>query len=190
MLSQRPSRRSRTEPFFVGFAGRIGAGKTSAAKHLSSKYGFQYTRYSQVLEEWLSPSKRDRDRLQELGWDIMAGGRQVELNSRLIAGLDRSRNTAIDGLRHPSDFDSLSSAFGVSFDMIFLEARAECRFERMRARFPTRAAFEAAESQPVEAYIDSLKPLASVTISNDDSLVRLYQRLDEWIAAGGAGDYK
>ena len=190
MASQRPSRHSQTEPIFVGFAGRLGAGKTSAARYLSSKYGFQYTRYSQILQEWLSPGVSDRNRLQKLGWDIMAGGRQVELNSRLMAGLDRSQSAAIDGLRHPIDFDSLSSNFGASFRMIFLEARQEGRFERLRSRFPTLAAFQAAESQPVEAHIDSLRPLAGETISNDESLESLYQQLDAWIAARGMGDHK
>jgi dephospho-CoA kinase len=139
----------------------MGAGKTSAAKYLASKHAFQYTRYSQVLQEWLSPGVSDRDRLQKIGWDVMAGGRQVELNSRLIAGLDRSRSAAIDGLRHRIDFDSLSSTFGASFRMIFLEARPEVRFERLRSRFPTYVAFQAADSHPVEANIDDLKPLVS-----------------------------
>src|SRR6266852_6152329 len=100
------SPRLRTERLFVGFAGRMGAGKTSAARYLESKYGFQYTRYSQVLQEWLGDAVSDQNHLQKLGWDVMAGGQQRELNSRLIAGLDRSRSAAIDGLRHRIDFDS------------------------------------------------------------------------------------
>jgi len=120
----------------------------------------------------------------------MAGGLQVELNLRLIAGLDRSRSAAIDGLRHPTDFDSLSSTFGGSFRMVFLEALEEVRFERLRSRFPTRDAFQAAEAQPVEACIDSLEPLGSVTIMNDGSLSSLCQRLDAWLAAEGVRDPK
>jgi dephospho-CoA kinase len=120
----------------------------------------------------------------------MAGGRQVELNSRLIDGLDRTRSAAIDGLRHPVDFDSLSSAFGSCFRMVFLEAPQECRFERLRSQFATYRDFQTAEAQPVEAHIDSLRPLASVTILNDGSLDSLRQRLDAWLAAGGLGDHK
>ena len=120
----------------------------------------------------------------------MGGGLQAELNSRLIAGLDRSRSAAIDGLRHPIDFDSLSSTLGPSFRLVFVEARQKSRFERLRSRFPTCAAFQAAESQPVEAHIDTLRPLASVAIPNDESLESLYQRLDAWIGLNGAGDQK
>lgn len=190
MASQHASPHSQTEPIFVGFAGRMGSGKSSAAKHLRSKYGFQYIRYSQILEEWRSPGVADRARLQELGWEVMDGGLQAELNSRLIARIDPSRSAAIDGLRHPIDFASLSSAFGASFRMIFVEARPETRYERLRSRFLTYAAFQTAESQPVEAHIDGLRSLASVTISSDDSMENLYQHLDGWIVACGVGDHK
>jgi len=190
MQSQPPSPRSRTEPLFVGFAGRRGAGKTSAARYLGSKFGFQYTRYSQILQGWLAADGCDRDRLQKLGWDVMAGGLQGDLNKRLLAGLDRSRSTAIDGLRHPIDFESLSSALGASFRMVFLEAPLKQRFERLQPHFSTLAEFQAADSHLVEAHIDGLKPLASVTISNDDSLKTLHERLDKWVAAYEVGDHK
>jgi len=175
---------SRTEPIFVGIAGRTGTGKTSAARYLAHKYGFQYTRYSQVLADWASVSDADRDRLQRLGWEVMAGGVQAELNARLIAGIDRAKSAVIDGLRHLVDFQSLSSIFGGSFEMIFLEARQEQRFERQKARFSDKAAFDAADSHPVEANIDDLRSRANIAILNDDSQEHLYEQLDAWIASG------
>jgi dephospho-CoA kinase len=188
MVRQRPSPHSLAEPVFVGFAGRIGAGKTSAAKYLSCEYGFQYTRYSQVLQGWLSSEVSDRDRLQQLGWEVMAGGLQAELNARVIAVIDRSKSAAIDGLRHVVDFQSLGSTFGESFEMIFLEARPEHRFERLHARFSTAAAFHAADAHPVEAHIDDLRLRASIVIPNDDSTGRLYHELDAWMATRRSGD--
>jgi hypothetical protein len=113
----------------------------------------------------------------------MAGGQQAELNARLIAGIDRSRSAAIDGVRHPIDFDSLSSSLGTSFSMIFLEANPEPRFERVRNRFESFAEFLTADSHPVESHIDSLKPLARLTISTEHSLESLYNQLDAWFAA-------
>ena len=166
----------------MGFTGRVGAGKTGAAKYLSSRYGWQYMRYSRILREWLAPDIADRERLQTFGWQIMAGERQAELNARLIAGLDRSRSAAIDGLRHPIDFDTLSETFGASFHLIFLEAGREVRFERLRSRFSTRQSFEAAESQPVEEHIDNLKARAGTIISNEQSLEALYNQLDAWVS--------
>lgn len=181
---------SHIEPIFVGITGRIGSGKTTAARYLSSKYGYQYTRYSQVLRKWVSSGTADRDQLRKVGWDIMAGGLQAELNSRLIAGLDHSRSAAIDGLRHPIDFDSLSSAFDPSFRMIFLEARPQYRYERLLSRFPDLAAIEEADSHQVESHIDNLKSRASMTIANEQSLESLYRQLDAWISSCGKGDSK
>jgi len=185
MPDRRPSRHSLTEAIVVGFTGHIGAGKTCAAKYLSSRYGFQYARYSQILREWLSPGPADRDRLRTFGWEVMAGGRQVELNARLIAKLDRSRSAVIDGLRHMVDYESLSNTFGASFRLIFLDARQDVRFERLRSRFSADEALQVADAAPVEAYIDGLKPLSNTTILNEESLESLYQRLDTWLAALG-----
>jgi dephospho-CoA kinase len=183
MIGQATLQLQCNEPIFVGFIGRIGSGKTSAAKYLMHRYGFQYKRYSQVLAEWTSTNPSDRDRLQQFGWGVMTCGLQSELNARVIAGIDHSRNAAIDGLRHAIDFESLSKAFGSSFHPIFLEARQEIRFERLRSKFSGDESLRAAESAAVEAYIDSLKPLASATIANEEGLESLYLMLDAWIGA-------
>ena len=58
----------------------------------------------QILQEWLSPCPADRDRLRVFGWEVMAGGRQVELNARLIGKLDHSRGAAIDWTAAPRRF--------------------------------------------------------------------------------------
>ena len=115
MPSRNSSGQTQPDSSCVAVAGRIGAGKTSAAKYLSSRYGFQYARYSQVLAEWLGSDPADRNRLQQFGWEIMAGGSQVELNARLLSTLDRSQAAVVDGLRHKIDFCSLKYAFEPSF---------------------------------------------------------------------------
>jgi dephospho-CoA kinase len=182
MPLQSPPRYSLIENVFVGFSGRIGAGKTSAAQYVSEKYGFQYNRYSQVLRAWLASESPGREDLQQFGWEVMAGGRQVELNARLIAGLDGSRRAAIDGLRHAIDFHCLQYALGAPFHLVFLDAAPEIRFKR-KPKFSNYDAFRTADSQPVEAHIDSLRPLAAATISNEGSLEQFYQRLDGRVSA-------
>jgi len=181
MAIARSSRRLQTDGLFVGFAGRIGAGKTTAALYLRSKYGFQYARYSQTLRTWLGADATASDRIQAVGWEVMTGGKQLELNARLIAELNLSQSATIDGLRHPIDHQSLSRAFGDSFHMIFLEAGPAVRFERKRSRFATFADFQAADRQPVEAQIDNLMPLAAATITNEASLGSLHEGLDNWV---------
>ncbi|HEY7337248.1 MAG TPA: hypothetical protein VH639_20325 [Bryobacteraceae bacterium] len=158
----------------------MGSGKTSAATYLSLRYGFQYKRYSQVLQTWCVPEE-GRKGLQQLGWGVMAGGLQAELNARLIAGLNRYQSAAIDGLRHRIDLESLSSNFGHSFGMIFIEAGDQVRFARLGNRFATLADFREADSHPVEANIDGLRPLAAAVILNERSLQEMYEQLDAWL---------
>jgi hypothetical protein len=86
------------------------------------------------------------------------------------------------------DFESLSTAFGASFCMIFLAARPENRFNRLGSRFQDFIEFQIADAHPVESLIDSMKCRASVTICNDESEERLRQKLDSWIAEFRPGD--
>src|SRR5438445_13174620 len=94
----------------IGFAGRIGAGKTSAAKYLNTKHGFQYLRYSQVLAEWMATNPEGKAELQRVGWEVMAGGMQAELNRRVIARGAPQGDAAAEGLRHIIDQESPTEA--------------------------------------------------------------------------------
>ncbi len=107
----------------------------------------------------------------------------MELNRRLIAALECSRSASIDGLRHPVDFESLSSAFNRPFHLIFIEARHETRLARLRWRFASTEAFQAAESALVESNIDTLKEFADTILVNEASLEDLYRELDVWLSS-------
>jgi dephospho-CoA kinase len=178
-LSQRP----RDERLVVGIAGRIGSGKTSASKYLSSSYGFQYLRYSQVLSEWLATEPESKIRLQEIGWEVMAGGMQTELNRRLISQVTPDSDVAVDGLRHPIDYASLRNSFLSSFHLVYIDSPQRDRWERLkgRGRYASFESFETADSHPVEQQIESLRANAAVVVSNHRSLEALYVALDEAI---------
>src|SRR5258708_40200555 len=94
------SQGSEEKRLVIGIAGRIGAGKTSAARYLNTKHGFQYLRYSQVLAEWMAANPESKAQLQSVGWEVMAGGMQAELNRRLLAQIAPGRDAAVDGPRH------------------------------------------------------------------------------------------
>src|SRR5260370_33112235 len=118
----------------IGIAGRIGAGKTSAAKYLSTKHGFQYLRYSQVLAEWMAADEESKAELQSVGWEVMAGGMQTELNRRLIAQVTPESDAAIDGLRHTIDQESLSKRFSSSFRLPYINNGAEQRCKHLSGK--------------------------------------------------------
>src|SRR5712692_7473919 len=106
----------------IGIAGRIGAGKTSAAKYLNTRHGFQYLRYSQVLAEWYGIAPENKAELQSVGREVMASGLQRELNRRLIAQIMPAGNAAIDGLRHIIDHESLCKALSASFHLVYIDS--------------------------------------------------------------------
>ena len=169
-------------PIIIGVAGRIGSGKSVVAHCLEREFGFQYLRYSLVLAEWSQADPADKSRLQEIGGDVMAGNGQRELNRLLINRIDRSRDVAVDGLRHMIDHESLLATFGSQFSMIFVDTPPQIRFERSRDRYSTFQQFLAADSHPVESNVDLLRPLASVTISGTTPVHELTSELGRLVS--------
>jgi len=74
------------ERLVIGITGRIGSGKTTVGRYLESRYGFQYLRYSGVLADWLANDPQNKAHLQKVGWEVIAGGMQAELNRRVLPG--------------------------------------------------------------------------------------------------------
>lgn len=165
-------------PVFIGLTGHTGCGKTTAAEYLASRYGFESIRYSLVLRSWQGESAVSKQRLQEVGWDLMKSGRQGELNQQLLARLKTYRSTVIDGLRHPVDFECLSQALGDTFALLFIQTDRSLRMLRTQSRFDSVLEFEASEEQCVESFIPQLLPRSSAVIVNDGSLNQFHAELD------------
>ena len=179
------SQPTQNERLVIGIGGRIGAGKTTAAQYLSSRHGFQYLRYSQVLSEW--KGRESEAHLQEIGWEVMGEGMQGELNRRLIAQIRPDGDVAVDGLRHPLDYESLQNSFGSSFHLVFIDSSQEQRWNRKKVKdtYRTLASFNAADSHPVELHIESLRGKATLVLQNNGSLQDLYRALDEAVRGFG-----
>jgi dephospho-CoA kinase len=163
----------------IGITGRIGAGKTSVGKYLESRHGFSYVRYSQVLSNWRAKDAESKAHLQVVGWEVMAGGMQAELNARLMSEISAESNCAVDGLRHSLDFDSLDSAFTSHFFLVYVNSPAEMRWPRLQRRYPTLNDFRRADSHPVEQQIEALRGRASAILDNETSMMNLYSKVDD-----------
>lgn len=167
----------------IGITGRIGSGKTTVGRYLESAHGFQYLRYSAVLADWLAKDPESRAHLQRVGWEVMAGGMQAELNRRLVEQIAPDLDVAVDGLRHPLDYQTLNDRYPSSFHLVYVESPPQLRFDRLKARgkYSDFGSFEAADSHPVEQQIDSLRQNALV-IENGSSIGALDARVDEAIS--------
>jgi len=169
-----------TDPAIViGVAGRIGSGKSTVAHLLERELGFRYFRYSLELASWFGIDPNDRERLQEVGAEVMAGEGQRKLNSRMIEHIGPGIDAAVDGLRHPTDFECLQGAFGSRFFLLFVEAASRTRFERMRFKrgFETYDQFVETDTRPTELNIEQLMPLATKRISGTQTEVELIHEL-------------
>ena len=163
----------------IGIAGRIGSGKTTAARYLASKHNFKYLRYSQVLREQFKGAG-SRERLRALGWDVMSRGRQEELNRALLKRVMGHGDCVVEGLRHPIDYETLRKHFRQRFFLVYIEAAVNLRKRRLRqaGRAPSTMEFQIADEHPVEGNVLLLKLKADRMIRNDGSLKQFHHRLD------------
>lgn len=169
------------ERLVLGITGPIGAGKTSVGKYLESAHGFHYLRYSQVLAEWLAADPSAKNQLQGIGWEVMAGGKQAELNARLIQRMVPEGNYAVDGLRHSLDHNTLSNTFTGHYHLLYIDCPPEVRWRRLQERrgFASFAEFQEADSHPVEQQIPRLRAEAAVVLDNQGSLEELYSAVEQ-----------
>jgi dephospho-CoA kinase len=174
------SQRPRDERLVIGITGRIGSGKTTVGKYLESKFGFQYVRYSEILAEWRAQDPESKAQLQRVGWEVMAEGMQAELNHRLVARIKPNADTAVDGLRHPLDYQTLNHDFHGSFRLLYIDSPPRIRFERLKQKrkYTDLASFSAADAHPVEQHIDSLRANATTVIANEGTLQELYAAVE------------
>jgi dephospho-CoA kinase len=173
-----------TERLILGITGPIGSGKTSVGKYLETEHRFGYIRYSQVLAEWMNTDPQRKGQLQTVGWEVMAGGMQEELNRRLIARIPNAQDVVVDGLRHPIDFNSLQNAFGSSFHLLYLDAPLKIRWQRERGnpRFSSFDQFKAANEHPVEQQITSLRDRAFAVLDTSGSLELVKSQVEKLVS--------
>jgi dephospho-CoA kinase len=136
-----------------------------------------------VLSEWLAKDPESKAQLQEVGWGVMTGGKQTELNQRLVAQVVPGADVAVDGLRHPIDYESLRNSFLPSFHLLYIDSPSKDRWQRLHdsGRYTNFGVFEAADAHPVEQHIESLRANAALIVQNQGSLEDLYAAVDDAI---------
>lgn len=165
---------------WIGFAGLIASGKTTAARYLADQHEFTYVRYSQVLAEMLGDRDREvtRASLQQIGQEVFEamGGRG--LTELLVQRVGSSPRVVVDGLRHADDFLALTELATAPFQLVFLDATLPTRRARYLEMAHHETPFEVAVSHPVECEIGSLREYSTYQVDNDGSLGQLMACLD------------
>lgn len=169
----------------IGITGQMGSGKTTAAEYLATQHGFSHIRYSQVIADWYGEDPERKSRLQEVGWEINSGGRQPELNKRLLSYIKPNRDWVVEGLRFLYDYESLKNVFAPAFHLVYIDCSQQARWLRLQrsGRFRTFDDFCAAETKLVEREIPSLKKFADLQIAGGEPLQQLYEPLNGFVAS-------
>jgi len=158
----------------IGISGKICAGKTTTARVLEQR-GWAYTRFSLVIDDEIvgRGEAPDRTTRQRVGIELNRTKGQRWLCDKVLERVSGQKLIVVDGLRFPEDHAFFAERFGSNFVHMHVKAPTALRAHRYRQGEWDNTPFEVADNQPVEAKIDELERLASVTLQNDSSLAEL-----------------
>jgi dCMP deaminase len=176
----------------IGVAGRNGAGKGELVKFLEAR-SFTALSLSDAIRQELADRglSETRERMIEVGQEMRRRSGPGALAQSLVKHLQLDRNYAIDSIRHPVEVEILRHC-GQDFHLVWIDAKLETRFERMRARGrggdPTSVAeLEALEARergsddPNAQQLDAVQAEASFTLANDGTLEAFQSQIEAWV---------
>lgn len=186
-----------TKKGIIAFAGRNGCGKGTAAERVASLLTAPQHTYSDVLYEihvacGIPRESVGRPTLQELskvvrhwfGQDALARVMAVKCETATAA------NVVIDGVRRLSDIEVLQAEYGDRLILVWIEASADNRYERLKARkaksgeeMMSREAFDAQEKAESEVQLDMVRAQCRSVIDNDGTPDALLTQIDALVAA-------
>ncbi|MBK7947496.1 MAG: AAA family ATPase [Deltaproteobacteria bacterium] len=181
-------------PMIIGVAGRNGAGKGELVHFLEAR-SFTALSLSDVIRQELATRglPESRERMIELGQELRRRSGPGALAQHLVKQLLPDRNYAIDSIRHPVEVEILRHC-GQTFHLVWVDAKIETRFERMRARGRsgdpnTLAELESLEGRergsddPNAQQLDAVEQVADFRISNDATLQAFQAEIETWVRA-------
>ncbi|HLC38319.1 MAG TPA: AAA family ATPase [Candidatus Norongarragalinales archaeon] len=118
----------------VGLVGQNCSGKDTAADYFVSKKGFEYYSLSDYLREELEKEGKPvtRENLGELGNALRAKFGNGILGEKALEHFRQGKNYIVVSIRHPEEAKALMTR--TDFVLVRLDAPAQARFERMKAR--------------------------------------------------------
>jgi len=178
----------------IGVAGRNGAGKGELVRFLEAR-SFTALSLSDVIRQELRARgvEETRERMIEVGQELRRKSGPGALAQYLVKQLHADRNYAIDSIRHPVEVEILRHC-GQTFHLVWVDAKLETRFERMRARGrsgdPKSVAelerlegLERGSADPNAQQLDAVEQEADFRITNDESLAIFQDRIQGWVRA-------
>jgi len=166
-------------------SGSLGAGKTTAAKYISKKYGFQHLSF---VEEIWKPillergMESDRSNLQTLGIELMKSYGPEQIVKMLLKKAIPKQYIVIDDIRR-KDIMPILQKFCTFVFLIYIETNFDKRFPRLVKRDNVQSKEEqlSAENVETETTIYELKEIADIVIINESVINDYYIQIDNAI---------
>ncbi len=172
----------------IGLTGYNGAGKGEVAKNLEKK-SFYYYSLSDAIRDELAERGIDitRDSLTKTGNELRERLGSSILAERILAKLEPDKNYVIDSIRNPEEIKVLQKR--KDFFLLSIEAPAELRFERVKARkrendpqsieeFMKVEERENANMNPAFQNLLACREAADIHVENTGALEELASKID------------
>jgi len=169
----------------IGIAGLNSSGKGEVVAYLAERR-FVALSLSDVIRRELAGKglEETRERMIEAGNALRGAGGPGALADRLVSQLLPEHNYVIDSIRHPAEVEALRKS-GRPFLLVWIEAEAATRFERMALRdrpgdpdtLESMLALEARElgsADPSAQQLLAVSELADRRLNNDGTLDALH----------------
>lgn len=173
----------------IGLTGKIGAGKTTAAKYLIEQYGyFSLSFVDRILAPRLKEQGKivNRKNLQEIGTQLFLEYGDIVLTEWLLDDLDKTKKWMIDDIRYLTTAHYIKDRFENDFILIGVQSEKQIRFQRVLAREKEKvnsfAEFEEMDCALTERGIDDVLLQADYIIYNNESLQNLHDACDKVIS--------
>jgi len=166
----------------------MGAGKSTVAKYITSKYGGTSFRFSTILRDILDRLHLEHTRanLQDLSTNLRQAFGQDVLSVVMARDIQNSDADIIfiDGVRRMGDIEHIKKLEG--FKLVYLEAPIELRLKRINGRGEnvddkdkTLAQLKEDLKNEAESVISQLRDHANHIIDNSGTLEQLHAQIDE-----------
>jgi len=175
----------------LGLTGQNASGKGSVAEYLKEKGFFYFSLSDEIREEFARRGiKESRENLLNLANELREKFGSGILALRTLRKLEDNKNYVIDSIRNPAEVNVLESR--KDFVLIDVVAKAEIRFERLKARGRLEDIKDLKYFKEVEERENSkeagkqrvkdCEELAGIVLKNEGTLEELHKKIDKMLA--------